>query len=82
MNKYTIYWSAGLREVVEGDTFEDAVIKSGRGELSFKYIKFHEEGDVDNYTWNGIEKVWKPIVMYKIKRSTEKTVYHDGKRII
>lgn len=56
-NKFTIYWLDGKREVVTGETIEDAFTKAGYGAGAARAIDFYANGEDTNYERIGKEWV-------------------------
>ena len=53
MNTYTFYWKGGTREVLKGDTPEDAAAKAGYNQGNIPALDFYVDGLDNNYTFNG-----------------------------
>ena len=56
-NKFTIYWKNGKREVITGETIEDAFSKAGYGGGAVHAIDFYMDGEDTNYERIGKEWV-------------------------
>lgn len=51
MNKYTLYWLGGKREVVEGNDIADAMNRAGYGNGALRALDFFAYGDDNCYEW-------------------------------
>lgn len=53
MKTFTFFWLGGKRDVLPGETPEDAMNKAGYGQGALKALDFHAEGDNQQYEWSG-----------------------------
>lgn len=58
MNKYTIYWLDGSRQVVEGEDVADAFNRAGIQPGALRVVDFYAEGDDHEYTWDAVKRTW------------------------
>lgn len=58
MQKYTLYWLTGQREVVEGNTPEEAFTKAGYGAGATRALDFYANGEDNSYAWNPVDRTW------------------------
>ncbi|MFA6536903.1 MAG: hypothetical protein WCT18_00715 [Patescibacteria group bacterium] len=49
MNKFTLFWSDGKRQVVEGKDFADACLRAGIQQGAFFAMDFMDNGDIDSH---------------------------------
>jgi hypothetical protein len=59
MNKWTVYWRTGQREVLDGNTQADALNGAGYGRGAVAAIDFIAAGDCHDYTWDATTRDWK-----------------------
>lgn len=59
MPAHTFYWLDGKKEVLQGDTPEEALNKAGYGQGALKALDFYAKGDDNNYTWDPSIHEWK-----------------------
>lgn len=60
MQKFTLYWRTGDRQVVEGcgDTPADACNRAGIGGGAIGALDFWARGENTEYEWNAQEREW------------------------
>ena len=58
MKMFTLYWLSGHREVVEGETIEQAFTLAGYGAGALKALDFFNYGDDHSYTWSKERHSW------------------------
>jgi len=58
MNKFTLFWLTGKREVVEGNDIVDAMNKAGYSQGAVRALDFHAKNDNTDYIWNADERKW------------------------
>lgn len=58
MEKFTLYWRDGKREVVEGYDCADAMTRAGYGGGAVRALDFYATGDCDRYWWDGEGREW------------------------
>jgi hypothetical protein len=56
--KFTLYWLSAERQVIEGDTIEDAFTKAGYGNGATKALDFYAVGEDDSYYWDNSISQW------------------------
>ena len=56
--KYTFYWLTGKREVLEGNSPEDALNQAGYGQGALKALDFWAHDNDNGYVWNAKTKTW------------------------
>ncbi|HMW11081.1 MAG TPA: hypothetical protein PJ987_11625 [Bacteroidia bacterium] len=59
MKKFRLYWLDGKTEIVEGDDIADAFSKAGYGAGAMKALDFYDNGELQSYEWNSVEKTWR-----------------------
>lgn len=55
-NKFTLYWLSGLREVIEGYDFADALRRAGYGNGALRALDFYANGDNHQFVFQN--KAW------------------------
>jgi len=55
---FTLYWRTGQREVVTGNTVEEAFTLAGYGAGAAPALDFHAKGDDDAYVWDPAIGLW------------------------
>jgi len=58
--KFTLYWRAGTRQVVQGRNISSAMTRAGCGNGALRALDFYASGDCDQYEWNAAEREWQP----------------------
>lgn len=59
MKKFRLYWLDGKTEIVEGDDITDAFSKAGYGAGAMRALDFWDNGELQSYEWNSVEKAWR-----------------------
>lgn len=59
MKKFILYWLDGKAEVVVGDTITEAFTNAGYSNSAMKALDFYDNGDIQSYEWNAVEKAWR-----------------------
>ena len=59
LQKFTLYWLDGKREVVEGSGIADAMTRAGYGGGAVRALDFHAKGECSDSVWDAKEKKWK-----------------------
>lgn len=59
MKKFRLYWRDGKTEVIEGLHIADAVTKAGYGAGAMRALDFYDNGELQSYEWNSVEKAWR-----------------------
>lgn len=59
LEKFTLYWKSGDREVVEGQTVEDAMTRAGYGGGSVPALDCWASGDDSDRFWDTNVRQWK-----------------------
>jgi len=57
MEKYTIYWLGGSKEILSGRNIADAFNRNGYGAGVLKALDFYEKGD-STYEWDKAKREW------------------------
>jgi hypothetical protein len=57
MNKYTLYWKDGKRELVTGTNISDAFTRAGYARGAIAALDFYKPGDDHSYEWSS-DHVW------------------------
>lgn len=52
MQKFTLYWLHGKREVVEGNTISEAFTLVGYSAGAIRALDFYAQGDNHDYIWD------------------------------
>jgi hypothetical protein len=58
MNKFTLYWRTGDREVIEGETVARAMTAAGYGGGAIGALDFYAYGDNHEYVWDALSHEW------------------------
>lgn len=58
MKTFTLFWSNGKRETVEGKNVSDAMNRAGYGQGAVRVLDFWGEGDCHNYKWDSEQERW------------------------
>lgn len=58
MEKYTLYWLDGRREIVEGGTLKLAMSRAGYGDGALMALDFYVKGEDHTYVYNEDRKTW------------------------
>lgn len=59
MKKFRLYWLDGKTEIVEGNDIADAFSKAGYGAGAMGALDFYDNGELQSYEWNSVEKKWR-----------------------
>lgn len=57
-NKFTVYWIHGQREVLTGNTIEEAFTSAGYGNGALRAVDFYMPGDCTKYVYNRAKHEW------------------------
>ena len=57
--KFTLYWLAGEREVVEGRDIGEAMTLAGYGGGAARALDFWSYGEDHKYEWNTADRQWR-----------------------
>lgn len=55
---YTFYWFSGRKEILEGDSPDDALNKAGYGLGVLRALDFFEPGCSGEWVWDSSDKRW------------------------
>lgn len=55
---WTLYWRGGRREVIQGDSIDDAFRKAGYGGGAQAALDFYSGGDNHDYEYNSTTRDW------------------------
>ncbi len=62
MQKYTLYWLSGRKEVVKGDNIKSAVANAGYGGGAMGALDFYDDGDTRGkwiwHKWSSGHSTW------------------------
>lgn len=58
MNKYTLYWLDGKREIIDGIKISDAFMRAGYSNGALQALDFHAIGDCDKWIWDKEKHKW------------------------
>lgn len=56
--KFTLYWLDGKRQVITGESIEQAYTQAGYGAGAVRAVDFYIEGDNHEYDWNKEKRSW------------------------
>jgi hypothetical protein len=59
MKTFTLFWLDGKREIVQGDSYANAMTKAGYGNGTLPALDFHASGDSKDYVWDEKLHRWK-----------------------
>lgn len=59
MKMFTFYWKDGSKNILEGNSPEDALNRDGFGGGAIRALDFHVKGTDFNYLWDREKKTWK-----------------------
>jgi hypothetical protein len=62
MNKYTLFWRTGNRQVVTGPDAASAMNNAGIGRGALAALDFFAEGEVHGYVWDKASRSWRTAV--------------------
>ena len=58
MNKWTLYWLDGTREIIEGEHITDAFFNAGISNGALAALDFYNHGDNHQYLWDSNKREW------------------------
>lgn len=58
MKKFTFFWLTGKREILEGNSPEDALNQAGYGQGAVRALDFFAKGDCQDYIWKPSKHTW------------------------
>lgn len=61
VNKYTLYWLTGDRQVVTGPDPAIAMTMAGIGGGALGALDFYASGDDHSYEWDKVKRKWMPL---------------------
>ena len=67
MAEFTFYWRSGQREVLEGDTPEDAANQAGYGAGAIRALDFWANGNDSDYEWRDGD--WRKAKLVTMERA-------------
>ena len=65
--KYTFYWLTGKREVLEGNSPEEALNQAGIGQGAIRVLDFWAHYDNNDYVWNAMTRTWDMTLEAKLR---------------
>jgi len=69
-----MFWRTGQREVLKGQTMEDALSRAGYGAGAIPALDFYANGNNDNYIWDDALREWITHVQWnEIQRCDDRT---------